>query len=78
MGTKPAQNVVNYQSKTLIVMANKIEGKVFKTAQKLGFSIKGRQKDFFYPRHYCLDLTSKTLRIFREGKDEPDLSLNLY
>lgn len=60
MPTKPAQKVVSYQSKTLIVMSNKIEGQVMKTAQKLGTAVfKGKQKDHFYLRHYCLDLTSK-------------------
>ena len=59
-------------------MGNKIEGQVMKTAQKLGLSIKGRQKEHFYLRHYCLDLTSKTLYIFRVGKSDPDLTLNLF
>ena len=60
-------------------MSNKIEGQIMKTAQKLSTAVfKGKQKDHFYLRHYCLDLTSKTLYIFRVGKSEPDLTVNLF
>ena len=48
-----------------------------KTAQKLAMSVRGRQKDYFYLRHYCLDKSNKTLYIFRVGKSEPDLTVNL-
>ena len=54
-------------------MGNKIEGQIHKTAQKL----KPIMTDYFFPRHYCLDQTTKTLSIFRVGKNKPDLTVNL-
>lgn len=76
--TKKNSKVVSYQSKTLIVMDSKVEGQLLKTAQQLTMGIRGRQKNHLYLRHYCLDLTSKTLFIYRVGKSSPDLTVNLY
>lgn len=63
-----AQKVASYESKTLVISGNKLEGQLYKTAQQLTMGIRGKQKDHFYLRRYCLDLSSKTLSIFRVGK----------
>ena len=75
---KPAKKVVSYQSSTMVIIGSKIDGQLMKTAQRLSFTIAGRQKEYFYLRHYSLDTTSKIMYIHRVGKDKPDLTVNLF
>ena len=65
----------NYQSATLMVTENAIEGKVMRTVAVLNDRLfKGLSKDYFEMRHYVLDKSTLTMYI----KNENDLSLRLY
>ena len=48
-----------------------------KTAQKLSMTLLGRQTEYFFLRHYELNLVTKTLSVGRVGKTKVDLTVNL-
>lgn len=52
-------------------------GLLMKTAQKLSMTLTGRQAEYFFKRHYTLNLATKTLQIKRLGKDKVDLTVQL-
>ena len=49
-----------------------------KTAQHLSMTLKGRQKEYFFLRHYTLNTSTGVISIQRVGREKIDLTLNLF
>ena len=71
------QPLVSYQSSTMVIQENSVEGKLMKTSQRLSSTVfKGVSTEYFLLRRYKLDLTTKTMYIMRLGKSKPDVSMS--
>ena len=70
--------VKRYESETLVVVDQKVKGTLMKTAQKLSFTLRGRQTTYFFSRYYMLDLSTGQLQIKRSAVGKPDTTVELF